>query len=339
MAWHKRTNEEVEELRRFVEEMKRGTTPATGDSLLETLRQIHDRREALAPDPDHRRLLLDRLRRELAARDGVALAERPVLTFARTQQPPLVLRWALAASLVLHAGCGVFVLSWLHSNSSAIALALGEPAPPAVEDFSLEDAIFLPLANPALEPSKTGNSGGRRGGRASSAAVGDRARAGAFRETPSRSGARAAVRPAPPPIALAAGPMLGDISASSDLMEREIEGENYPFLTSPDSIDTFTEVAGESYDNTFDEAPRIISTVKPFYPPRALGEQVQGKVRVQAVFGADGRVRDIRVVRGLGYGLDEAAVQAVRQIRFKPATRDGVPVAAMMTFTVSFGIR
>jgi TonB family protein len=48
-------------------------------------------------------------------------------------------------------------------------------------------------------------------------------------------------------------------------------------------------------------------------------------VLVEAVFEATGKVRVLRVVRGLGYGLDDAAIHAAEQIRFKPALKDGQP--------------
>src|SRR5438552_16510549 len=80
MTWFRKRSEEIDELQRFVEDIKRGRTPATGDSLLETLRQIHDKREAPIPSRDHRQMLLDRLRREVAARRSTSArdAARPL---------------------------------------------------------------------------------------------------------------------------------------------------------------------------------------------------------------------------------------------------------------------
>ena len=54
--------------------------------------------------------------------------------------------------------------------------------------------------------------------------------------------------------------------------------------------------------------------------------------------GTDGKPKDIRVVRGVGYGLDEAAVGAVRQYRFKPAMLDGLPVESKIGVEVTFRI-
>jgi TonB family protein len=54
------------------------------------------------------------------------------------------------------------------------------------------------------------------------------------------------------------------------------------------------------------------------------------------IVGPDGRPRDLRVSRSLGMGLDERALQAVRQWKFEPALKDGHPVAVQMNVEVSF---
>jgi len=56
------------------------------------------------------------------------------------------------------------------------------------------------------------------------------------------------------------------------------------------------------------------------------------------VVGPDGRPRNIRVVRGLGMGLDEKAVEAVRQYKFKPGTLNGKPVKVDLYVDVNFHI-
>jgi len=69
----------------------------------------------------------------------------------------------------------------------------------------------------------------------------------------------------------------------------------------------------------------IISKPTPAYTAEARKLRIEGEVLVEVVFEATGKVRVVRVVRGLGHGLDEAAVQAAEQIRFKPAQQDGQP--------------
>jgi TonB family protein len=67
----------------------------------------------------------------------------------------------------------------------------------------------------------------------------------------------------------------------------------------------------------------ITSKPTPVYTEEARKLRIEGEVLLEVVFEASGRIRVVRVVRGLGHGLDEAAVHAAEQIRFKPALRDG----------------
>lgn len=70
----------------------------------------------------------------------------------------------------------------------------------------------------------------------------------------------------------------------------------------------------------------ILSVPKPEYSDEARAKRIQGDVVLQVVFLASGEVKVLRVVQGLGYGLDEAAESAARGIRFHPATNAGQPV-------------
>ena len=65
---------------------------------------------------------------------------------------------------------------------------------------------------------------------------------------------------------------------------------------------------------------------KPRYTEEARAKKLEGDVVLEVVFRAAGDVRVIRVVRGLGGGLDESARTAAEQIRFRPGKRDGVPI-------------
>ena len=69
----------------------------------------------------------------------------------------------------------------------------------------------------------------------------------------------------------------------------------------------------------------VLSKPNPIYTQEARTKRIEGEVLLEVVFEATGKIRVLRVVRGLGYGLDEAAVQAAEQIRFKPALQDGRP--------------
>jgi periplasmic protein TonB len=65
-------------------------------------------------------------------------------------------------------------------------------------------------------------------------------------------------------------------------------------------------------------APRVTHTVPPEYTKEALDAKLQGVVILSAIVGIDGAASNIKVVRGLGQGLDEKAVACVGQWRFSP---------------------
>lgn len=69
----------------------------------------------------------------------------------------------------------------------------------------------------------------------------------------------------------------------------------------------------------------IISKPVPAYTAEARAQRIQGEVLLEVVFEASGKLQVLRIVRGLGHGLDDAAVRAAEQIRFKPALKDGQP--------------
>ena len=83
-------------------------------------------------------------------------------------------------------------------------------------------------------------------------------------------------------------------------------------------------------------AVQILFKPKPVYTPEARSLRLEGEVSLQVVFQADGTIHVVRVLRGLGHGLDEAAVEAATRVRFKPATRGGVPVDTNATIKISF---
>jgi protein TonB len=85
-------------------------------------------------------------------------------------------------------------------------------------------------------------------------------------------------------------------------------------------------------------APRKLRHVNPVYPEIAKAARVQGEVVLECVIDSNGRVADIRVLRGVRL-LDDAAVAAVSQWVYSPTRLNGQPVAVIMTVTVQFRIR
>jgi TonB family protein len=80
----------------------------------------------------------------------------------------------------------------------------------------------------------------------------------------------------------------------------------------------------------------VIFTLEPEYSDEARKAHYQGVVVIVAEIGTDGRPHDLHVVRPLGLGLDEKAVEAVAKWRFRPAIADGAPVTWPATIEVTF---
>jgi TonB family protein len=85
-----------------------------------------------------------------------------------------------------------------------------------------------------------------------------------------------------------------------------------------------------------DRPVEIVFKPTPEYTDEARGARIEGTVSLELEFAAAGDVRVLRVVRGLGHGLDEAARRAALRIRFKPAQSDGRPVDARATVHITF---
>jgi protein TonB len=82
--------------------------------------------------------------------------------------------------------------------------------------------------------------------------------------------------------------------------------------------------------------PRAIYAPEPEFSEEARIKKFQGEVTLLVTIGADGRPRNLTVVRSLGMGLDQKALDAVRTWRFDPAKKDGRPVAVQMNIIVNF---
>ena len=80
----------------------------------------------------------------------------------------------------------------------------------------------------------------------------------------------------------------------------------------------------------------ILSKPVPAYTEEARKLRLQGEVLLEVVLEASGGIHVLRVVRGLGHGLDESAVQAAGQIRFKPELRDGRPSDSRVLLHIVF---
>jgi protein TonB len=83
-------------------------------------------------------------------------------------------------------------------------------------------------------------------------------------------------------------------------------------------------------------APQAVSTPDPEYTEEARNAKTQGTCVLRLIVDQQGNPRDIHVVRGLGFGLDARAIEAVKQWRFQPAMKDGRPVTVQISVEVGF---
>jgi TonB family protein len=84
----------------------------------------------------------------------------------------------------------------------------------------------------------------------------------------------------------------------------------------------------------------ILSKPNPVYTDEARKLGIEGEVLVEVVFESTGQLKTVRIVKGLGHGLDEAALRAAEQIRFKPALQEGhavdFPAIAHIVFQLAY---
>ncbi len=87
--------------------------------------------------------------------------------------------------------------------------------------------------------------------------------------------------------------------------------------------------------------PTVVREVKPMYTSEAMRARIQGTVWVECVVRTDGSVGNVEVVRSLDprFGLDEEAIKAAKQWRFRPGTRLGEPVPVLVTIELTFTLR
>jgi protein TonB len=85
--------------------------------------------------------------------------------------------------------------------------------------------------------------------------------------------------------------------------------------------------------------PERLGGAQPAYTELARKARVQGVVIVEAIIDKEGKVTNVRVLKGLPMGLDQAAVDAVKNWRFRPATLNGRPVSVYYSLTVNFRLQ
>ena len=87
-----------------------------------------------------------------------------------------------------------------------------------------------------------------------------------------------------------------------------------------------------------DERVRILKKPTPGFTREARRNGTRGYVVLEAILGADGIVKQVEVLTGLPDGLSQKAIEAARQIRFRPAVKDGKPVSVRVEVRYQFQI-
>lgn len=100
---------------------------------------------------------------------------------------------------------------------------------------------------------------------------------------------------------------------------------------------------GVNYNDVFSVSnvstrPQILARPVPGYTEEARRAQVEGAVKLSVVLNANGTVSDITVARALGYGLDQKAIEAARELRFVPAQKDGHTVSVRVFLEFKFSL-
>ena len=85
-------------------------------------------------------------------------------------------------------------------------------------------------------------------------------------------------------------------------------------------------------------APELLHRVEPVYPEIAVMAKVTGTVILEAVVATDGTVESVKVLRPVKF-LEQAAIDAVKQWRYKPLVLNGMPTPFVLTVTLTFSIR
>ena len=83
-------------------------------------------------------------------------------------------------------------------------------------------------------------------------------------------------------------------------------------------------------------APQLIHSVEPEFTEDARRANYQGSVSIKLIVDSQGNPQDVRLESHLGMGLDEKAIEAVRQYRFRPAMYQGHPVSVQIVVDVDF---
>jgi len=112
-----------------------------------------------------------------------------------------------------------------------------------------------------------------------------------------------------------------------------------PLTVKPEAAPQRTRIGnGNSVPNNAVIPPQVLESSKPEYTQEGVEANVEGIVTLEGHVDIQGKVSGLRVIKGLGYGLDQKAIDAVLGWKFRPALRKGTPVEAITQIEVDFRI-
>jgi len=225
---------------------------------------------------------------------------RFVMMLSQEVPPPVV------AALLVDAGSPA-VASARPADEPVVPKVPATPEPQAPHPETLDAPVPTPPSaeSPTLVPVEVNGATGRTG-----------PIVGAF----DRPSAPRASAPRPVEATVSAGFGAGRAAVLPDQQAQVVRTGGFELERAP--VARAVVVPAEPVDTPVE----IVFKPTPGYTDEAIALRVQGDVVLEAEFAISGDIRVVRIVSGLGHGLDEVAVRAAERIRFKPATRGGSPV-------------
>ncbi len=95
---------------------------------------------------------------------------------------------------------------------------------------------------------------------------------------------------------------------------------------------------GQQQNVRLTKAPKLIKQAQAEYTDEAVKNRIEGPIKLRLTISATGKVTKVEVLKGLGYGLDEAAVAAAKQFVFTPAEVNNQPAPVTLDFTIDFSL-
>jgi protein TonB len=135
-------------------------------------------------------------------------------------------------------------------------------------------------------------------------------------------------------------PVADELAPEQTIMtQQEIAAINAPVGAGAGKGDSLViasdEMPSEGEFVYYEDEPTPVTRVEPTYPEFAREAQIQGKVTLHVLVGKDGRVKNVKVIKGVT-GLNEAAVDAIKKWVFKPALSNNKPVAVWVEVPMDF---